>query len=100
MQPEYDDDIEAQTAKVKTKTDDANRTMVDDIKWLLSSPRGRRLVWWLLGITGVFRTSFNASGSTTFFNEGSRNVGLQLLAKVQEHCIDRYVEMLQEQRTK
>jgi len=95
-----EDEIEEQQAKATAKTADANRTMVDDIKWLLSSPRGRRIVWWLLSITGVFRTSFNASGSTTFFNEGGRNIGLQLLAKVQEHCMERYVEMLNEQRTK
>jgi hypothetical protein len=95
-----DDDVEVQQAAAKTKADNDSRTMVDDIKWLMSSPRGRRLVWWMLSITGVFRTSFNASGSVTFFNEGSRNIGLQLLAKVQEHCIDRYVEMLAEQRTK
>lgn len=98
MQP--DDDNEQAVEDVKKKADNAARTMVEDIKWLMSSPRGRRLVWWLLDITGVYRTSFSSQRGGTDFNEGGRNTGLKLLAKVQEHCLDKFVEMLREQGKK
>jgi hypothetical protein len=32
------------------------------------------------------------------FNEGTRNEGLRLLAQLTEHCLDRYSEMLKEQK--
>jgi len=48
----------------------------EDIKWLLSSKQGRRIVWRLLAATGIHRNSFTGN-STTFFREGERNVGLR-----------------------
>lgn len=98
MNPE--DDAEKSNEALKKTAENAARTMVDDIKWLMSSPRGRRLVWWLLDITGVYRTSFSSQRGGTEFNEGGRNTGLKILAKVQEHCLDRFVEMLREQGKK
>ncbi len=32
-----------------------------DIKWLMSSKRGRRTIWRLLDQSGVFRLSFNTN---------------------------------------
>jgi hypothetical protein len=67
----------------------------DDFKWLMGNKRGRRIVWRLLERTGVFRSSFTGN-SETFFREGSRNVGLQLIAQIHEVCPDKYALMLQE----
>ena len=75
------------------------RTFAEDIKWLMSSPRGRRIVWRILGITGIYRSSFTGN-SETFFREGGRSIGLQVLGWVNAHAVDRYVAMLQEHRTK
>lgn len=93
-----DDESAAESARLKIEL--AKRTEAEDIKWMMSSPRGRRIVWRLLDACGVNRTSFNVSASAMAFSEGRRDIGLQLLAKVQEHCIDRYVEMLSEHKTK
>lgn len=95
-----DDDTEAQSDAIKQKADNARKTFVEDVRWLMSSPRGRRLVWWLLGKSGVSRTSFNNSGSVMAFNEGQRNIGLMLQAEVLEASPDAYMTMLQEQRNK
>lgn len=95
-----DDESEAQNDALKQKTENEQRTRVDDLKWLMSSPRGRRLVWWLLDKAGVNRTSFNNSGSVMAFNEGQRNMGLLLQAHVIEAAADRYFEMLTESRSK
>lgn len=67
----------------------------DDFKWLMSSKRGRRIVWRLLERTGVYRSSFTGN-SETFFREGQRNVGLMLMAQINEFCPDQYALMLKE----
>jgi len=91
---------ERQAEDVTQQAANLKKTEIEDIKWLMSSPRGRRLVWWLLDVSGIYRTSFSSSRNVTDFNEGGRNVGLRLLARVNDHCLDSYEKMLQEQRKK
>lgn len=68
----------------------------DDLKQILETKSGRRFIWRLLNDEcGVFRTSMTGN-STTFFNEGARNVGLKLLAWVNDTRPEAYVEMLKE----
>lgn len=71
----------------------AKENEADDYKWLLSTDRGRRMVWGWLGDYGVFRTSFNSSGSITAFNEGQRNAGLRLITAVMEHAPEMFPVM-------
>lgn len=72
---------------------------VNDLQWLMGSKRGRRIVQRLLAKTGLYRSSFNNSGSVTAFNEGQRNFGLRLMALIAAHCADQYITMLQEKNT-
>lgn len=74
-----------------------SRQEADDVKWLMSDKRGRRLMWGLLERTGLYRTSFTGN-SETFFREGARNVGLAYMALINEHCPERYNTMVLEQR--
>lgn len=68
-----------------------------DFKWIMSNKRGRRFIWRLLEKAGVFRSSFTGN-SETFFREGARNIGLQVLAMVHEHAPESYTLMLNEQK--
>jgi len=68
-----------------------------DFKWIMSNKRGRRFVWRLLEKAGVFRSSFTGN-SETFFREGARNIGLQVLAMIHEHAPESYTQMLSEQK--
>lgn len=77
-------------AKLKARMD------VEDIKWLMSNKRGRRLVHGQLERAGVWRLSFNTNALTMAFNEGTRNEGLAMLAKLTEHCPEMYALMLKE----
>jgi len=43
-----------------------------DLKWLMGSKRGRRVVWRLLDQSGVFRLSFNTNSMQMAFAEGNR----------------------------
>lgn len=71
------------------------RRDADDFKWLMSDPRGRRIVWGLLVLTGVYRSSFTGN-SETFFREGERNVGLKLVDKIHTNCPEKYSTMTKE----
>jgi hypothetical protein len=94
----YGDEEEQHEAQ--RQQENARKTLVEDIRWLMSRPRGRRIVWWLLGKCGVSRTSFNNSGSVMAFNEGQRNIGLMLQAEVLDASPEAYMTMLTEQRKK
>lgn len=63
----------------------------EDIDHLMSSERGRRVMWNLLGTSGVFRISYEKGDPThTAFREGQRAVGSQLLADIQRVCPEKY----------
>lgn len=75
-----------------------HRLHVEDYKWLMSSKRGRRIVFRQLESAGVYRTSFNTNALQMSFNEGGRNQGLMLLAFITEHTPERYAEMIEESK--
>ncbi|CAB5162287.1 hypothetical protein UFOVP152_17 [uncultured Caudovirales phage] len=81
--------------KVQTEA----RTEAEDLRWLMSGKRGRRVMWRLLDRAGVFRSSFTGN-SETFFREGQRNIGLIYLAQVHEHAPEAYSTMIEENRAK
>jgi hypothetical protein len=74
------------------------QTEADDMKWLMSGKRGRRILWRLLERAGVHRSSFTGN-SETFFREGQRNMGLIYQALVFEHSPESYSVMVAENRT-
>lgn len=71
---------------------------IADLKWLMSSKRGRRIVWWLLGLCGTFRLSFDRNAMQMAFNEGCRNLGNRLLSEVMTICPEHYPAMMKEQQ--
>jgi len=85
-----------ESAEVERK---ARRTKeVEDVKWLMAHPQGRRLAARILERTGNRRTSFHTNGSTMAFNEGRRDVGLWLEAELLEVTPDAYLKLLKEFR--
>ena len=73
------------------------RRELEDIEWLLSAPRGRRLLWRVFGITGIFRNSLDGS-SRTFFNEGMRAIGTTLFRDMMESSPATFATMQAEAR--
>lgn len=70
---------------------------VEDFNWIMGDARGRRFVWRLLEKAGVYRSSFTGN-STTFFNEGMRNIGLMIVAEIHELTPEAYALMLKENK--
>lgn len=89
---------EKQQTTRKEKEQLVSRQEAEDFKWLMSDKRGRRFMWSQLAKAGVFRTSFTGN-SETFFNEGKRVMGLDLLTRIHELCPDRYNQMVMEQQS-
>jgi hypothetical protein len=67
-----------------------------DLKWLMGSKRGRRIIWRLLDHAGVFRLSFNTNAMTMAFAEGNRNFGNRTLSLIHTHCSELYPQMVKE----
>lgn len=72
------------------------RQATEDLKWLLAHRQGRRIAWQWLADAGVFRSTFNHSGSVMAFNEGQRCQGLKLLTAIMEHAPDAFTLMQKE----
>ena len=68
-----------------------------DFTWLMSHTAGRRIVHGMLAKTGIYKQSFTGN-SETYFREGRRSVGLDLLADVNTITPEQYLPMLEEQR--
>jgi hypothetical protein len=97
---EYDPfDIEKQETEKKAQELSARlerESEEADFKWLMSSRRGRRIVWRFLDQAGVFRSSFNPTAMQMAFNEGYRSFGTRTLIMVHQYCPDLYPQMMKE----
>ena len=96
------DHVESDEKSVKSaKQKDKNirDTELEDLRLLISKQWGRRLVWRILEQTGMYRTSFTGN-STTFFNEGQRNIGLWLVDEVLLADAEMYLLMIKENNNK
>lgn len=67
----------------------------NDIKFVMSSAKGRRFVWALLCECGIYGLSFRNDGYTDF-REGMRNIGLMYLAKAGNLAPQDYIKMMNE----
>lgn len=74
----------------------AARLEKDDLIWLMQNKRGRRIIHRLLTSAGVYRLSFNTNAAQMAFNEGRRNEGLALTAKLMAYCPEQYMQMMTE----
>jgi hypothetical protein len=88
-----DEDYTLSPEEVKKSREDSKKReaehnrFIDDIRWVISKPQGRRIVYWLLAICGLFRGSFIAGEDgdrITAFNEGKKDIGLQFLINLNE----------------
>jgi hypothetical protein len=70
---------------------------IAELRSVLSTRRGRNLIFRMLERTGVFRLSYTGD-ENTFFREGERNVGLWLLNLVMEAGPAHFTAMMQEQQ--
>lgn len=85
-------DLQRVSAQLAAENDDA------DIEWLMSGPRGRRIVRRLLDRTDVFKPTFHPNAMVMAQNEGKKDLGYWLVGEIERLCPEGYYAMLQETR--
>ena len=88
----HEREAEADEAVAREK----RRKELEDVKWMMAHPQGRRIAARVLDQAGVNRSSFNHSGSLMAFNEGRRDIGLWFTAEMLEATPTGYLKLLTE----
>ena len=99
MRPHDPTDLQAQEAAraAQAQRDQlAAEQELDDVKWLMGSKRGRRIVWRQLTKAAVFRTSFSPVAMEMALNEGRKQEGYRLLGLVHAAAPNLYSTMVAE----
>jgi len=94
--PDASNENEVNAIKEKNKT--KAEVFKDDMLWLMGNVRGRRIVWLYLVKCHIFESSFDTNLSKTNFNEGERNIGLQLFNDVMSNAEELYMKMAKENK--
>jgi len=66
---------------------------VGDIKKIIENPQGRRFIWWILAKCHIFKNSFNLNTKLEDFQEGERNIGLEVLNRLNEADVNAFARM-------
>jgi hypothetical protein len=67
-----------------------------DLRTVLGTLAGRRLLWRVLGFAGYQRLSFSSDALVMARNEGGRNVALWLQTEIEEADTDAFLTMIRE----
>lgn len=67
-------------------------------KYVMGNKLGRQFVFDLLGACSVFRGNFDTDHSVMAFREGKRNVGLEVVARANDHTPQDYIKLLKENK--
>ena len=72
-------------------------TVAADIEWVMNTVPGRRFAYWLLdGVCKLHAASYAGGREDTFYREGRRAVGIELMLAAQDACPALYRQMLVE----
>lgn len=91
-------DIDEEEMRIQNerKKHDLEQREKDDIKFVMDSEQGRRVVWRVLESGRVFAAIPPMDALAMAFNEGQRNLALELFQRVMAHCPDQYLKMAAE----
>lgn len=93
---DYSDPADQRKAeRVQERERDKRDRELEDTRLILSTKEGRRFFWRWISRCHVFETSFTGN-NTTFFKEGERNVGIQMLADLNAAAPEQYAVMQKE----
>lgn len=86
----------ASVKKRKSKAELEQQRDDEDIRIAVSTYQGRSLLWSQLEQAGIYHTTFNADHGIMAFNEGMRQIGLLLLARIDGVDPNAYAKMRRE----
>lgn len=73
---------EKSVARKLTKSQRIEERELDDLNSVLSTYKGRAFLWKHLSVCGIYSVSFTGD-NYTFFKEGKRSVGLELMTEIE-----------------
>lgn len=87
---------EGQIKHAKQREKKQRDVELDDVRFILATPQGRRVLWKYMSLCD--RISASDSGSWTYFKEGERNVALRIKTDVVEASPDALLLMMKENK--
>ena len=92
---EYDPlNPEARKEEDRKAAEQRRKRELNDIRKVLSLPEGRRLIWRMLGLCGMFRTVYIPKDTNaTFVEIGKKEIGLGILGDVTDAKPEAYYQM-------
>lgn len=69
---------------------------IEDIKHVMGSEQGRRVMWELLSQGKIFVAIMPGDPQVMAFQEGQRNISLAWFQRVMAHCPEQYLKMAAE----
>lgn len=73
---------------------------INDIKWVVSTPQGRRFYWRLMAEAGTFKDKFVESTNYAYYLKGRKGLGLDLFHDLLSANPNSFQQMQQEQDSK
>ena len=73
---------------------------IEQVVSVMRTENGRKLMHRFIKMSGQFRASYNphAPANDIYFREGERNMGLQIIAELNDCAPDLYSKMMKESR--
>ena len=71
---------------------------IEDLRYVLRSSQGRRVIWGLLCKCHAFASVFDPSGSKVYYNAGKQDIGHWMLSEIQEVDPNKLIEMMIEEK--
>lgn len=84
-----------QVANAKLHDQFTEENRVADMRAVLSTPEGRRVLWWWLSQAGLFE-SITVTSSEIYVRSGKRDLGLALIAAINVASPEAYLLMQRE----
>ena len=80
---DYDAGDEKQVKNKKSRTQRIEERQTEELKQVLSTYEGRSLLWRVLSMCRIYKDSFTGD-NYTFYNEGKRSVGLDIITEIEQ----------------
>lgn len=90
---------EGQIKKATQRESRERQLQIADLIDIMNTAHGRRFVWRLFAMCGLYKLSFTGNSSTTDMLEGRRSVALDLLSDVDKYCADQFMLAMREHRS-
>lgn len=82
-------------AKPKDKDENTYRNLCSNMREVVKTTQGKEVIWAILAMCGLYTESFTGN-SQTFYMEGKRAIGLEILQLMEDTDKTLYARMLLE----